>query len=135
MLKMAMQRRHLLGVALGAAFLSALPVSPRLSSVTAPSLSLDRAEARIGHPLSPGSIAGVNRRVNRRTARRAYYGVAAAGAAGYNNLYNYAPGANAGPAPAADQPAAAGGADFTVQNSPALYVACLHRTFGACPTQ
>src|SRR6185312_15798280 len=30
----------------------------------------------VGRPLTPGSIAGVNRRVDRRTARRAYYGAA-----------------------------------------------------------
>jgi len=68
---------------------------------------ITQAEARIGRPLTPGSIAGVNRRVERRTARRAYYGrgayygtgaaigtAAAVGAAGaywgnqyYNNAY------------------------------------------------
>lgn len=108
-------RRSLLGVTLGAALLSASPVSLRWSATTGPFLSSDNAQARIGHPLSPGSVAGVNRRVNRRTARRAYYGGAAAvGAAaayygsagnnyygggyspydssGYNNLYSYAPG-------------------------------------------
>jgi hypothetical protein len=29
------------------------------------SLSVDRADARIGRPLTPGSVAGVNRRVRR----------------------------------------------------------------------
>jgi hypothetical protein len=118
MWKIAIGRRGVLGIALGAALLSAAPISLRWSSAAAPSLSFDRAQARIGHPLSPGSIAGVHRRVYRRTARRAYYGgaVAAAGAAGayygvagsnygdesgyspyssggYNNLYNYSPAA------------------------------------------
>jgi hypothetical protein len=47
-------------------------------------LSVDTANARIGRPLTPGSVAGVNRRVH----RRAFYGAAAAGAAGYG-YYNY----------------------------------------------
>jgi hypothetical protein len=122
MWKITTDRRGLLSIALGAALLSAAPISLHWSSTAAPSLSIDRAHARIGHPLSPGSAAGVNRRVNRRTARRAYYGgAAAAGAAaasygvagvnegydtgysrdyrgGYNNLYSYAPAANTAPA-------------------------------------
>lgn len=122
MWKIAIDKRGLLGVALGVALISAAPISLHWSSTAAPSLSIDRAHARIGHPLSPGSVAGVNRRVNRRTARRAYYGgVAAAGVAGasygvagvnegydtgyssdyrggYNNLYSYAPAADNAPA-------------------------------------
>jgi hypothetical protein len=122
MWNIAIDRRGLLGVALGAALFSAAPISLHWSSTASPSLSVDRAHARIGHPLSPGSVAGVNRRVNRRTARRAYYGGgAAAGVAaasygvagvnegydtgyssdyggGYNNLYSYAPAANTAPA-------------------------------------
>jgi hypothetical protein len=47
--------------------------------------SVDTADARIGRPLTPMSVASVNRRVH----RRAYYGAAAAGAAGYG-YYNYA---------------------------------------------
>jgi hypothetical protein len=105
MWKMGMERRvALLGTILGAVALSALPVSPNWSSTKTPSLSLDKANARIGNPLSPGSIAGVNRRVNRRAARGAYgYGAAAIGAGtgyadtgyyggGYGGLYAYAPG-------------------------------------------
>lgn len=117
MSRIAIQQRSLLYVALGAALLSAAPISLRWSPAAAPSLSLSRADARVGNPLSAGSIAGVNRRVNRRTARRAYYGGAiglgAAGAyygvagsnddgsgyspysSGYNNLYSYAPPASA----------------------------------------
>jgi hypothetical protein len=50
-------------------------------------LSVDTADARVGRPLTPMSVAGVNRRVN----RRAYYGAGAvaAGAAAYGT-YNYA---------------------------------------------
>ena len=40
-------------------------------------LALDRAEARVGRPLTPGSVAGVHRRVHRRAA----YGAAPYGAA------------------------------------------------------
>src|SRR6516162_2214851 len=37
-------------------------------------LSVDKARARIGRPLTPGSVAGVHRRVERRGYRRGYYG-------------------------------------------------------------
>jgi hypothetical protein len=53
---------------------------------------ISQAEARIGRPLTPGSVAGVNRRVDRRTARRAYYGTG-----GY---YGYGTGAAIGTAAA-----------------------------------
>ena len=66
-----------LGLIAAAALLTAAPLSLRCSPGTAPSVSLDRAEARVGRPLTPMSVAGVNRRVH----RRAYYGAAAAGAA------------------------------------------------------
>ena len=48
--------------------LCAVPLSVRVSSGRV-SVSLDRAAAEIGRPLTPMSIAGVNRRAN----RRAYY--------------------------------------------------------------
>jgi hypothetical protein len=161
----AIDRRRLLGVALGAVVLSAAPISLGWSPGTAPSLSFDRAHARIGHPLSPGSVAGINRRVNRRTARRAYYGgVAAAGAAAsysglagsdhgydsgyssysngeYNNLYSYAPAANVTPA-ANTAPTNAGGTGSSTEStstfpadSPELYASCVIRTYGTCPEQ
>jgi hypothetical protein len=41
------------------------------------SVTLDCAEARVGRPFTPMSLAGVHRRVH----RRAYYGAAVAGAA------------------------------------------------------
>ncbi len=68
------------------------PLSPHYAPANVPSISLDRAEARVGRPLTPGSVAGVNRRVH----RRAYYGAAAAGAAaygayGYHRTCGYAP--------------------------------------------
>jgi hypothetical protein len=76
-----------LGLTVTALLLCATPVSLHWSSAKAPTLSLDTADARVGRPLTPGSVAGVNRRVH----RRAYYGAAAAaGAAGYGyyNRYN-----------------------------------------------
>ena len=66
-----------LGLAVAAAFLTAAPLTAHFSPGTLLSVSLDRAEARVGRPLTPMSVAGVNRRVH----RRAYYGAAAAGAA------------------------------------------------------
>ncbi len=76
-----MKKLGLLGAALTAAFIVAAPVSFNWSSTRGPALSLDRAEARIGRPLTPGSVAGVHRRVVRRTYRRGvYYGVGAAAA-------------------------------------------------------
>ena len=68
-----------LGLIVAAALLTAAPLSVRFSSTEAPSISVDRADARVGRPLTPMSVAGVNRRVH----RRAYYGAAAAGAAAY----------------------------------------------------
>src|ERR1700722_16106288 len=59
------------------AMLSAAPMSVHLSPAKTLSVSLDRADARIGRPLTPGSVAGVHRRVH----RRAYVGAAAVGAA------------------------------------------------------
>jgi hypothetical protein len=69
------------------AVLCAAPLSLHRSPAKTLSLSVDTASARIGRPLTPMSVAGVNRRVH----RRAYYGAAAAGAAaaGYG-YYNYA---------------------------------------------
>ena len=144
MSKTTTRKRSLVYVALGAAMLAAAPVSLRWSPAAAPSLSLNRADARIGNPASAGSIAGVNRRVNRRTARRAYYGGAvAAGAAGAaasnyyasgyapysstgNNLYSYSPPASAAAATntttqeykyPTGRSANEGGRGYNVQNS------------------
>ena len=59
---------------LGAAVLFAASISLHLSQDKGMSLSVDKAQARIGHPLTPGSVAGVHRRVERRAYRRGYYG-------------------------------------------------------------
>ena len=74
-----------LGIIAAAALFCAAPVSLHWSPAKSLSLSVDTADARVGRPLTPMSVAGVNRRVH----RRAYYGAAAAGAAGYG-YYNYA---------------------------------------------
>src|SRR5215471_2101686 len=75
-----------LGIITATALCCAAPLSLHWSPANAPSVSVDTADARVGRPLTPMSVAGVNRRVH----RRAYYGAAAAaaGAAGYG-YYNY----------------------------------------------
>jgi hypothetical protein len=72
-----MKTAKLLGFIVTAALFMAAPLSLHCSPAKVLSVSLDRAEARVGRPLTPMSVAGVNRRVH----RRAYYGAAAAGAA------------------------------------------------------
>jgi hypothetical protein len=57
-----------------ACILCASPLSLRVSPEGSVSLSVDSASAVIGRPLTPGSVAGVNRRVHRRAYRRGYYG-------------------------------------------------------------
>ena len=70
-----MKKMSVIGATLlGAAVLCAAPLSLNLFQDKGTSLSVDKAQARIGHPLTPGSIAGVHRRVERRAYRRGYYG-------------------------------------------------------------
>jgi hypothetical protein len=64
------------------ALFCAIPISLQLSQDKV-SVALDSASARVGEPLTPGSVAGVHRRVERRTARRAYYGGNEYGGYGY----------------------------------------------------
>jgi hypothetical protein len=72
---MHMKKISAIGAALlGAALLFAAPISLHLSQDKGMSLSVDKAQARIGRPLTPGSVAGVHRRVERRAYRRGYYG-------------------------------------------------------------
>ena len=147
MWKTAIKKRYLLGVSV--ALLTAAPVSLHWTPANTLSLAFDRAEARIGQPLSAASIAGVHRRADRRMARRAAaVGTAGAYYGGYNNLYSYAPAASAAPATntttqeykyPTGRSANEGGAGYNVQastllpHSPELYVACLNRNFGNCP--
>ncbi len=74
-----MNKRTLLGVVVGATLLAATPLSLRLSSTATPSLSVDKADARVGRPLTPVSVAGVARRQNRRGAYGYGAGVVGAG--------------------------------------------------------
>jgi hypothetical protein len=85
-----MKKGIILGTIVGAALLTAAPFSLQWSQKTV-TLSLDRADARLGRPLTPMSVAGVHRRAYRRAA----YGTAAAygvgsyyGASGYPG-YSY----------------------------------------------
>jgi hypothetical protein len=88
-----MKRLSALGIIAAAALFCAAPLSVQWSLTKHPALSVDTADARIGRPLTPGSVAGVNRRVHRRAYRRgAYYGAAAVGAAaayGYHRRCAY----------------------------------------------
>ena len=76
-----------LGLIVTAMLLTAAPLSLHYSPAKVLSASLDRAEARVGRPLTPVSVAGVHRRAH----RRAYYGAAAvgAGAAAAYGAYQY----------------------------------------------
>ncbi len=68
-----MKKMSTLGLLAATALFCAAPVSLQLSQDKV-SISTDSASARVGEPLTPGSIAGVHRRAVRRTARHAYYG-------------------------------------------------------------
>jgi hypothetical protein len=72
----------------GAAMLCAAPISLHQSQDKGLTLSLDKARAVIGRPLTPGSIAGVHRRYERRAYRGGYYG-AGYGYYGYRRPYGY----------------------------------------------
>jgi hypothetical protein len=88
-----------LGTIAAAAFFCAAPLSLQWSPAKSPSLALDTANARIGHPGTAMSVAGVHRRAMRRTygvganlgyhpvARAAFYGAAATGAGYYGAGY------------------------------------------------
>ena len=62
-----MKKGIILGTIVGAALLTAAPFSLQWSQKTV-ALSLDSADARIGRPLTPMSVAGVHRRAYRRGA-------------------------------------------------------------------
>ena len=65
--------------ALFACILCATPLSLRLSPEGNVVLSEDSASAVIGRPLTPGSVAGVNRRAHRRAYLHGYYGTSGYG--------------------------------------------------------
>jgi hypothetical protein len=79
-----MKKGIVLGTIVGAALLTAAPFSLQWSQKTV-ALSLDSADARIGRPLTPLSIAGVHRRAY----RRAVYGAAAYGVGSYYGASGY----------------------------------------------
>jgi hypothetical protein len=68
-----MKKLSMFAIIVTAALLSAAPLSLHWSEKNV-AISLDSADARVGRPLTPGSVAGVNRRVHRRAYRRGYYG-------------------------------------------------------------
>jgi hypothetical protein len=85
-----MKKGTIFATIVGAALLTAAPFSLQWSQKTV-ALSLDSADARIGRPLTPMSVAGVHRRAYRRGA----YGTAAYGSSYYatvNPGYYYRPG-------------------------------------------
>ena len=67
-----MKKLGMLGVALVASILCATPISLDWSPNTLPALSVERADARLGRPLTPMSVADVNRQIDRRTYRQNY---------------------------------------------------------------
>jgi len=80
--------------ALFTCLLCAAPISFRLLPAGQVSLSVDTASAVIGRPLTPMSVAGVNRRAHRRAYRHGYYGYGYGGYGyGYNRPYRYGYGA------------------------------------------
>ena len=79
-----MKKGTILGTIVGAALLAAAPFSLQWSQKTV-ALSLDSADARIGRPLTPLSVAGVHRRAYRRAA----YGAAAYGVGSYYGASGY----------------------------------------------
>jgi len=80
-----MKKISVIGATLvAAAVLCAAPISLHQSQDKGLTLSVDKARARIGRPLTPGSIAGVHRRYE----RRAYYGRGYYGTAYYGHGYH-----------------------------------------------
>jgi hypothetical protein len=66
-----MRRLTLMGaLLLGAVTLSITPVSLHWSAGTGVSVSQDKAQALVGHPATPRSVAGIDRRATRRAGRR-----------------------------------------------------------------
>ena len=87
---MWMKKISVIGATLvGALVLCAAPISLHQSQDKGLTLSVDKARARIGHPLTPGSVAGVHRRVERRAYRRGYYGGGYVGGYGHYHPYGY----------------------------------------------
>lgn len=75
MLKFYKQAGLICAAAALGAVLSTLPLSLDHTAASGIVLSVDQAEARIGHPATPASVAGVHRRTTRRVVRRCAAGV------------------------------------------------------------
>jgi len=60
---------------LGSMLLCAIPASLQVSQERGVSVALETADARVGRPATPGSVAGVARRTTRRAVRRCAVGV------------------------------------------------------------
>ena len=85
-----MKKTSVIGATLvAAAVLCAAPISLHQSQDKVLSLSVDKAQARIGRPLTPGSVAGVHRRVERRAYRGGSYGQGYAYRRGYYGQGSY----------------------------------------------
>jgi hypothetical protein len=56
-----------------ATIMCAMPYSVEVSKTVGITVVSDQAQARVGRPLTPGSVAGVARRTTRRTIRRHVY--------------------------------------------------------------
>jgi len=67
-----MKKLSILGIVVGAALLAATPFSLQWSQENNVAVSLDRADAKVGRPLTATSVAGVHRRATRRAYRRGY---------------------------------------------------------------
>jgi hypothetical protein len=60
---------------IGSTMLCMFPVSLHVSQETVISVAADTADARVGRPATPGSVAGVARRTTRRAVRHCAAGV------------------------------------------------------------
>ena len=93
-----MKKISVIGATLvAAAVLCAAPISLHQSQDKGLSLSVDKAQARIGRPLTPGSVAGVHRRVERRAYRGGSYGQGYAYRRGSYGQGSYGPSQAAAP--------------------------------------
>lgn len=71
-----MKKLAIIGATLiGSTMLCAVPFSLQFSPEAVVSVTLDKAEARVGRPATPGSVAGVARRTTRRAVRHCAAGV------------------------------------------------------------
>ena len=71
-----MKKLTIIGATLiGSTMLCAIPLSLHVSQERIVSVALDTADARVGRPATPGSVAGVARRTTRRAVRHCAAGI------------------------------------------------------------